>query len=47
MIRAADMAAMLARQVEAVTAMLLPGGKRQGHEWCAGSIGGVPGKLVS
>lgn len=46
MIRAADMAAMLARQVEAVAVMLLPGGKRQGHEWCAGSIGGEAGSSL-
>ena len=46
MIRAADMAAMLARQVESVAAMLLPGGKRQGHEWCAGSIGGEAGSSL-
>lgn len=46
MIRAADMAAMLARQAEAVAAMLLPGGKRQGHEWCAGSIGGEAGSSL-
>jgi len=45
-IRAADMAAMLARQVEAVAVMLLPGGKRQGHEWCAGSIGGEAGSSL-
>lgn len=37
---------MLARQAEAVTAMLLPGGKRQGHEWCAGSIGGEAGSSL-
>ena len=37
---------MLARQVEAVTVMLLPGGKRQGHEWCAGSIGGEAGNSL-
>lgn len=37
---------MLARQVEAVAVMLLPGGKRQGHEWCAGSIGGEAGSSL-
>lgn len=43
MIRAADLAAMLADRSEDVAAMLLPNGKRKGREWCAGSIGGEEG----
>lgn len=43
MIRAADMAAQLAGRAEDVAAMLLPNGKRQGREWCAGSLAGEAG----
>lgn len=41
--RACDLAARLGQQADAVAAMLLPNGKRQGAEWCVGSIGGEPG----
>lgn len=43
MIRAADMAAMLAAQAETTARHLLPNGKRAGQEWCAGSVGGEAG----
>lgn len=46
MMRAADLAALLARQAEEVTAMLLPNGKRQGREWCVGSLGGEAGESL-
>lgn len=46
MMRASDIAAMLANQAETVAAMLLPGGKREGHEWRAGSTGGEHGKSL-
>jgi twinkle protein len=41
--RATDIAAQLSSQVEAVVRMLLPNGRRQGHEWCVGSVGGEHG----
>lgn len=43
MMRAADLAALLADRAEDVAAMLLPNGKRKGREWCVGSIGGDEG----
>jgi twinkle protein len=43
MMRAADLAAMLADRAEDVASMLLPNGKRKGREWCVGSIGGEDG----
>ena len=43
MIRAADLAAMLAAQAETIARHLLPNGKRSGHEWCVGSVGGEAG----
>lgn len=46
MMRASEIAAMLANQAETVAAMLLPGGKREGHEWRAGSVGGEHGKSL-
>lgn len=44
--KAADLAAMLSRDVEAVAQMLLPNGKREGHEWRVGSIDGEAGKSM-
>lgn len=46
MMRATDMAAMLANRAEDVAAMLLPNGKRMGREWCAGSVGGEAGESL-
>lgn len=43
MMQAKDVAARLADRVEDVVSMLLPNGKRQGREWCAGSAGGEAG----
>ncbi len=44
--KAADLAAMLSRDVEAVAQMLLPNGKREGHEWRVGSLDGEAGKSM-
>lgn len=41
--RALELAERLARQAEAVAAMLLPGGKREGAEWRCGSVHGESG----
>lgn len=41
-----DLAAMLARDAEGVARMLLPHGKRVGHEFCAGSVGGEAGESL-
>lgn len=46
MIRAADISAMLARQAESICRDLLPNGKRQGHEWCVGSVQGEAGESL-
>jgi len=46
MMRASDIAAMLASQAETIAAMLLPNGKRDGHEWRAGSTAGDAGKSL-
>jgi hypothetical protein len=43
---AADIAARLTDQIEALCRHLLPGGHREGHEWRAGSIRGEPGKSL-
>lgn len=40
---AKEIAAALANQAERVAAYLLPNGKRQGGEWCAGSVAGDAG----
>lgn len=40
---AAEIKQRLSAQAEAVCRHLLPNGKRTGHEWCAGSVGGEPG----
>ena len=44
--RATELSGLLARQVEGVVRTLLPHGKRQGHEWRVGSIGGEPGESL-
>lgn len=43
---AKEIAAGLANQADRVAAFLLPGGKRQGGEWCAGSVGGDAGESL-
>jgi twinkle protein len=40
---AGEMSNRLAQNAQAVAAMLLPGGKKDGHEWVCGSIAGEPG----
>ena len=42
--KAAELAGMLARDAEGVARMLLPNGKREGHEWRIGSLDGDAGK---
>lgn len=44
--KANDIARQLAGQVEGVVRALLPKGKRQGHEWRVGSVGGEPGESL-
>ena len=46
MIRACDLAEMLASRAEDVASMLLPNGKRQGREWCVGSLSGEAGESM-
>lgn len=46
MMRAADMAALLADRADDVASMLLPNGKRKGREWCVGSLGGEAGESL-
>ena len=41
-----EMAARLAQDAEGVCRMLLPGGKRVGAEWEAGSVGGESGRSL-
>lgn len=41
-----DIAALLAREVETVAAMLLPNGKREGREWRAGDVHGAAGQSL-
>lgn len=41
--RATEISALLAAQVDGVVRLLLPHGKRQGHEWRVGSVGGEAG----
>jgi twinkle protein len=45
-VKAAELAALLARDAEGVARMLLPNGKREGHEWRAGSTDGEAGKSL-
>lgn len=44
--KAAELAALLARDAEGVARMLLPQGKREGSEWRIGSLDGEPGKSM-
>jgi twinkle protein len=44
--QAKDIARMLAADAESVCRYLLPQGKRDGHEWRAGSTGGEPGQSL-
>lgn len=44
--KAADLAAMLARDAEGVARMLLPQGRKDGSEWRAGSADGEAGKSL-
>lgn len=37
---------LLARDVEAIAKLLLPNGKRSGHEWKCGSLAGEPGQSL-
>ncbi|WP_240322926.1 hypothetical protein [Acetobacter pomorum] len=43
-LKAAEVSVMLASQMEALARELLPGGKKTGAEWMAGSVAGEPGK---
>ena len=43
---AGDLAAMLSQHVDALAVELLPGAKREGHEWKAGSVHGEAGKSL-
>jgi twinkle protein len=45
-VRATEISGLLSAQVEGVVRMLLPQGKRQGHEWRSGSVGGEPGESL-
>ena len=45
-ITAKEIAAALANQADRVAAFLLPGGKKHGGEWCAGSVGGDAGESL-
>lgn len=40
---ARELSGRLAQNAQVVAAMLLPGGKKQAHEWVAGSLAGEPG----
>lgn len=44
--RPTDTAKVLASRADEVAKLLLPAGKKNGHEWCAGSISGDPGKSL-
>lgn len=44
--RATEIAALLAAQVDGVVRLLLPNGKREGQEWRVGSVDGEPGKSM-
>jgi twinkle protein len=45
-VKATDIARLLASQVDGVVRLLLPKGKRQGHEWRVGSLSGEPGESL-
>lgn len=44
--RANELSTMLTNHVEQVCVELLPNGKRDGHNWVAGSVNGEPGKSL-
>lgn len=44
--RATEIARLLGAQAESVCQHLLPHGRRHGHDWCCGSIGGEPGNSM-
>lgn len=44
--RAGEVSDALASQVDSVAAYLLPNGKREGREWCVGSVAGEGGKSL-
>jgi len=44
--KAADIAQRLAEDAESICRLLLPNGKRQGQEWCAGSVQGEAGESL-
>lgn len=44
--RATEISSLLSRQVEGVVRELLPHGKREGHEWRVGGVGGEAGKSL-
>ncbi|AOW46996.1 hypothetical protein A4S02_09725 [Acetobacter ascendens] len=46
-LKAAEVSAMLASQMEALARELLPGGKKTGAEWMAGSVAGEPGTKLA
>src|SRR3954454_17054894 len=41
--KANDIARLLARSIDSLVLVLLPAGKREGHEWFVGSVAGEPG----
>jgi hypothetical protein len=45
-IDAKDISRLLATRIESLVLDLLPAGKRDGHEWRVGSIGGEPGNSL-
>ncbi|HFD87704.1 MAG TPA: bifunctional DNA primase/helicase [Gammaproteobacteria bacterium] len=44
--KAADLAQRLAEDTESICRLLLPNGKRQGQEWCVGSVQGEAGESL-
>src|SRR5690349_18124671 len=44
--RAGEVSAALAAQVDSVAAYLLPNGKRRGREWCVGGVSGEAGESL-
>lgn len=43
---AKDLSVMLAQRASEIASMLFPNGKKQGSEWCVGSLGGEEGKSL-
>ncbi|HEO1402482.1 TPA: toprim domain-containing protein [Legionella pneumophila] len=46
MMMAKEISRLLAKQAPTIAQYLLPHGKREGNEWCVGSINGEPGKSL-